>query len=229
MRAVDLMTRQVLTVRPQTPVREAAKLLSGNGFTALPVVDETGALVGVVTEADLIRDRVPADARSLITGHDPAEPRCHTAVGDVMTAPVVTVNAGTDVTELVKLLLRQHLRSVPVVDGEQLVGIVTRADIVRCLARPDEEIATDIRCRLAICSEPGRWDVEVRQGRVTLHDSRDDPVHAHVAKIVALGIRGVEWVEVVPATAEQTSRSATEPGAASPGHVSAETRPVTRR
>lgn len=208
MRATDLMTRQVRTVRPQTPIREAAKLLSDNGFTALPVVDEACMLVGIVTEADLIRDRIPADARSLITGHQPEEPTCPTTVGDAMTAPAVTVNPGTDVAELVKLLLRRHLRSLPVVDGDRLVGIVTRGDIVRCLARPDEAIADDVRRRLAICSEPGRWQVDVQRGRVTLCDSREDPVHAHVAKIVALGIRGVERVTVVPATAEQADRSA---------------------
>lgn len=194
MRAADLMTRKVLTVLPRTTVREAARSLSSNGFTTLPVVDEDGVLVGVVTEADVIRSRLPGESRARRAARREAAP---TTVGQVMTAPAVALPPSTDAAELASFMLRTGMRSVPIVDGSSLVGIVTRRDLVRSLARDDEALATDVRRRLELYGGPGRWQVEVRRGRVIIHDDRDDPVDAHVAKIIALAVPGVEFAKVV--------------------------------
>lgn len=204
MRAADLMTRKVLTVFPRTTVREAAKVLASNGFTTLPVVDDDGVLVGVVTEADVIRDRIPGDPRSRRAG-DPygrraaraAAPAAPTTVGEVMTAPAVALPPSTDVAELASFMLRTGIRGVPIVDGPDLIGIVTRRDLVRSLARDDVALATDVRRRLELYGGPGRWRVDVHDGRVTIRDERDDPVDAHVAKIIALAVPGVEFARVV--------------------------------
>jgi len=193
MRAADLMTRKVLTVLPRTTVRAAAKALAGNGFTTLPVVGDDGVLVGVVTEADVIRNRIPSDPSSRRVAQPPAP----TTVGEIMTAPAMTLPPSTDVAELAGFMLRTGIRSVPIVDGSSLVGIVTRRDLVRSLARDDVDLATDVRHRLELYGGPGRWQVEVRRGRVTIHDERDDPVDAHVAKIIALAVLGVEFAKVV--------------------------------
>jgi len=104
MRAKDVMSAAVATVRPDTPAKEAARLLTTHGYTALPVVDEDDVLVGIVTEADLIRGRIPADARSA-----PAQTEspsvAETSVEQVMTTPVTAMSSGTDVADLCQALV----------------------------------------------------------------------------------------------------------------------------
>ena len=174
MRARDLMTAPVITVRPDSPVKEALKILSTNKFTALPVVADT-ELVGIVTEADLIGHQIPRDPRfrqgELDTSqHHPP----HVSVGSVMTSPAVSMASGTDLTELCQALLDAHIRAMPIVDGAELVGIVTRGDIVRVLARDDRAIAADVRHRLEIYGGLNRWTVRVQDGVVQILDTFDD-------------------------------------------------------
>lgn len=192
MRARDIMSSPVTAVRPGMPIKEAAALLAGNGFTALPVVDDTDALIGIVTEADLVRDRVPRDPRSLRhPGGDGTAVRVTTTVGEVMTTPVVAMGVGTDVAVLAKALLDAGQRSMPIVDGSRLVGIVTRRDIVRVIARDDTTIAADVRHRLAIYGGDRRWRVDVHDGIVTIGDQFDDATDRHVATVLAESVPGV--------------------------------------
>ncbi|MHA6783105.1 CBS domain-containing protein [Pseudonocardia saturnea] len=97
----DIMTRPVLTVPPGTPVRAVAALLSGRGFTALPVVDDAGDLIGIVTEADLLRDRLRHDPRSPLLSRELAAGGPPSRVSEVMTTDVVTAQTWTDVADLV--------------------------------------------------------------------------------------------------------------------------------
>lgn len=209
MRAADLMTKKVVTAGPHSTVREAAKWLSGHGFTALPVVDSDDVLLGIVTEADVVRDRFPRDARALLadraagsteTAAETAAEAAPATVGEIMSTPAMALPAGTDIAEVAKYMLRHQIRSLPIVDGERLVGIITRRDLVRCLARTDAEIAADVRRRLEVYGGPDRWSLRVRQGHVTMVDSLDDPVDAHVAKIIALSVPGVEFAKVLAAS-----------------------------
>jgi CBS domain-containing protein len=87
MRARDIMTNPVTAVRPETPIKEAAAVLAVNGFTALPVVDGDDRLIGIVTEADVVRDRVPRDARALRHPGEEMTTVATTTVGEVMTTP----------------------------------------------------------------------------------------------------------------------------------------------
>jgi len=197
MRACDLMTAPVITVRPDTAAKDALKLLTVNKFTALPVVDDN-VLVGIVTEADLIRDRIPRDPRNrqgeLHTGrHHPAP----MLVGAVMTRPVVTMSAGTDLTDLCQALLDEHIRAMPIVDGAKVVGIVTRGDIVRILARDDHTIAADIRHRLEIYGGLNRWRVHVEDGVARIIDTFDDSTDRHVASMLAQAVPGVVDAQAV--------------------------------
>jgi CBS domain-containing protein len=117
----DVMTRQVVTVNPETPIATAVALATGRGFTALPVVDAAGELVGLVTEADLLRDH----ARNDPTGGRP------TRVDQVMTTQVLTVAPATDLSEVVRRMQRLGIRSMPVVRASAgLVGIVSRRDVL---------------------------------------------------------------------------------------------------
>ncbi|SHF69806.1 CBS domain-containing protein [Streptoalloteichus hindustanus] len=196
MRVQDIMTRPVTTVRPETTVREAATLLAVNGFTALPVVTDEDEVVGILTEMDVMRNRIQRDPRSqLLREPSPDQPPPAT-VGDVMSSPALTMPRWADVAEIVKVMIDRGVRSIPVTDGARLVGIVTRRDVVRTLTRDDATIEADVRHRLEIYGGFDRWSVRVRQGVVTIGDVFDDPTDEHVARVLAQAVPGVTHVEI---------------------------------
>ena len=202
MEARDIMTSSVVTVTPDCTVGDAARLLASHGFTALPVVDDDGDLVGLVTEADILRDRFPRDPRFYCSNEagierpdeTPREPAA--TVGGVMTAPAVGMSVRSDVVDLVTTMRDEGLRSMPIVDGTRLVGIVTRRDLVRTLTRDDVDVERDVRHQLEIYGGPGRWTVEVRGGAVTIRDAMDNETDRHVATVLAEAVRGVTVVHM---------------------------------
>jgi CBS domain-containing protein len=115
MDAHDIMTRNVFTTTPQTTVRDAARLLDEQHISGLPVVDEAGKIIGVVTEADIISK--------------PGE-----VVAEIMSRDVVAVNEDTPVEEIASLLSKRKIKRVPVVNEGRIVGIISRADIVHAVA-----------------------------------------------------------------------------------------------
>lgn len=115
MNARDIMTRQVISTTPATPIRDVADLLAGYRISGVPVVGDEGQLLGLVTEADLISKQGATAA-------------------DIMSARVVTVRETTPVDEIAQILTSNRFKRVPVVRDEKVVGIVSRADIVRMMA-----------------------------------------------------------------------------------------------
>lgn len=204
MRVGDVMTHPVVTTTPRTSVKDAAVVLAGHGFTALPVVDETYELLGVLTEADVVRGRIPPDPRRRAWPGRRAEPAPPTTVGDVMSSPPLTTTPDTDAADLAKTMSDRGLRSVPVVEEGRLVGIVTRRDLVRTVARDDALIAADVRRRLEAYGGFGRWTVRARQGSVTIIDEYDDPAEHHVALVLAQAVPGVVHAEVIPTTSRRS-------------------------
>lgn len=199
MRVRDIMTSPVITVTPDTTVKAAADLLASRGFTALPVLDDDERLIGVVTEADLVHDQFPRDARyhrpaEDTTDEPPRQPAC--LVGDVMTTPAIGMGADTDVVDLVTAMMQDHDRSMPIVDGPRVVGIVTRRDLLRVLARDDAVIATDVGHRLACYGGSQRWTVQVHDGVVSVQDQFDDATDRHVATVLAESVPGVTTAHV---------------------------------
>ncbi|GAA3048314.1 CBS domain-containing protein [Actinokineospora globicatena] len=194
MRARDVMSSPVVTATPATAVKDAAGLLASHGFTTLPVVSEDGKLVGVVTEADIVRDRFPRDARFRHLHTADAPPP--NIVADVMTSPATSVDAGTDVVDLVSTMLDDGIRALPVVHGDELLGIITRGDLVRLLTRDDEVLATDLRHRLELYGDPTRWTVTVHNGTATITDELNDPTDHHVAEVLATSIPGITSAHV---------------------------------
>lgn len=128
MKARDVMTSPVITLRPDAPVHAAAALLCAHGFTAAPVVDATGQLVGIATEADLMRGRIAPDGWVIEPEQDPT-------VGEIMTPAPTFMRPEDDLAEVVAIMLDARLRSVPIVDEGKLAGIVTRRDVLRVVAR----------------------------------------------------------------------------------------------
>jgi CBS-domain-containing membrane protein len=202
MRARDIMTSTVVTVTAGSTVNDAATLLASHGFTALPVVDNDGDLVGLVTEADILRDRFPRDARfhcsdeGTIQHPDEAHREPPATVGGVMTAPAVSMSVLSDVVDLVTTMRDDGLRSMPIVDGTRLVGIVTRRDLVRTLTRDDVDVERDVRRQLEVYGGRGRWTVQVRGGAVTIRDAMGNETDRHVATVLAEAVRGVTVVHM---------------------------------
>lgn len=196
MRARDIMTRSVLSVQPSVPVGKAAAMLAKRGFTALPVTNDAGELIGIVTEADLIGNRFPISEEAVdnAAGSGPAA-----TVGDVMTAPVVGVSHDTDVSIVAREMLAGKRRSLPIVDGTVLVGIVTRRDIVRALARTDDEILADVRAKLGVIGGLSRWTVQVGNGEVVLADRYQEASDRAVARALVESVPGVITVSVLSA------------------------------
>jgi CBS domain-containing protein len=196
MRAKDLMTTPAVIVRPDTSAKEAAALLTTHGFTLLPVVDAYDNLVGVVSEADLIRGRILPDPRALIDANPPTPARPPARlVADVMTADPVVVETTTDAVAVTKLMLDRHLRALPVTDGDRLAGIITRRDLLRTIARDDRDIARDVRHRLAAACRDA-WTVEVAEGVVTLATETTDSSEHHIAQVIAAALPGVVEVRL---------------------------------
>lgn len=192
------MTTPVVTVIPSTTVHDAAALLAERGFTALPVVDDDDRLIGIVTEADLVRGRFPSDPRALIhRGARPADNRART-VAEVMTTPVTAMGPGTDVADLTEALLAAHRRSVPIVEGSTVVGIVSRRDLVRVVARDDAVIARDVRHRLEVFGGD-RWRVTCQDGNVSIVDIEERADDVHIATVLAEAVPGVVRATVSPA------------------------------
>lgn len=154
MQAKEIMSTPVLTVAPETPVRDAVQLMLGNHVSGLPVVDARGHLVGVITEADLLLKEVEPKPPTPVVewagpwlwferwvgGHRKAAGR---TVGEVMTHHVVTANEETPVHELAARMMRHQINRLPIVRGREVVGIVTRADILKVFLRCDEELAAE--------------------------------------------------------------------------------------
>ena len=197
MRAQDVMSSPVVTAQPDQPVKEVAALLAEHGFTSAPVVDDDGRLVGMVTEADVLRDRIPVDARTRIWQDEDIAVHPAPTVAEVMSTPAVAVTPGTDASAIARMMLDDHVRAVPVVDGGKgVVGIVTRRDLLRTIATDDSTVLTAIQSRLAMYGSSDRWTVTVHGGTVDIVDDFDDATDRHVAQVIAESVPGVATVQV---------------------------------
>ena len=151
----DVMTQAVVSVRPSTPLREVAQLLLRQRISGLPVVDETGAVLGVVSEADfLFKEQGPPTtehprlARLLGESRDTRSRRAKLGAlnaGEAMTAPAITVSSSTRISDAAAIMSGRGVNRLPVVDDGHLVGIVSRADLVRAYVRSDEELTRSIQ------------------------------------------------------------------------------------
>jgi CBS domain-containing protein len=173
--------------------------MADRGFAALPVVDGGGAVIGIVAEADVLRNRLPEDPR-LHVRRDAGDGRVPPLlVGELMTTAVRTVLPTTDVAELAHFFLDEGLRSVPVLDHERLVGIVSRRDVLRALSRADDEIGGDVR-RLVDSYTGGTddWSVTVTEGVVDLRLPSDEDAAADIdtVRTLARTVPGVVAVRV---------------------------------
>ena len=207
LKVTDVMTRLVVTLRPQETIQEAARRLLSNRISGAPVVDG-GRLVGVISEADLVRAYTPP-ARSraslvattplmfLLRGTPPHDAH-NTTVRDVMTTAVISISPGASLWEAAALIDRHGIRRLPVVDAEGVVvGIVARADLVRAMARSDGEITSSVRKAIEVLGEDNflSLGIEASSGVVTIAGTADRKTTKNLAIRIATQVPGV--LEVV--------------------------------
>lgn len=146
----NVMTRDVVTVTDTTPFAELVRKMAEHGVSALPVLDQDERLVGIVSEADLLRKEEYQDERNgrhLLEGRGRRAARAKAAgrtAADLMTSPVVTIDSDATIPEAARLLARHRIKRLPVVDDGRLIGIASRSDLLRLFVRDDEEIRQEI-------------------------------------------------------------------------------------
>jgi CBS domain-containing protein len=206
MEVKDVMTRDVHCVAPETLLHEVADVLVEHGISGVPVCDADGAVVGVVSEADILfKERGPELRRrgflsALAVGlrsEEDAKVAARTA-GEAMTRPALTITPYRPVAAAAQLMLEHRVNRLPVVRRGELVGIVTRADLVRAFRRTDDEIAREIRSDVIeelLWLEPHVVDLTVSDGEVVLGGQLEQRSDADLlAKLVAR-VPGVVAVE----------------------------------
>ncbi|MEU3094037.1 CBS domain-containing protein [Streptomyces sp. NPDC006967] len=203
----DVMTDEVVTFRPDTPLQEVAALLDANDIVAAPVVDDDGSPVGVVSASDVLRHETGMPDAQGQDGDDERSwdrARARTA-GELMSSPVFTARADWTIPRAARELRSRHVKQLPVVgDDELLTGIVTRSDLLDALIRSDAEIRgeveQDVLGRILALDE-GTVAVEVRGGVVTLRGHVPEPRLVPVVVALCQGVDGVAAVNAHLATA----------------------------
>jgi CBS domain-containing protein len=235
MQAKDIMSREVVTVTPTDTALHAIRLMLQHRFSGLPVVDAAGELVGVVTEGDFLRRPETGTMRRrprwlefiMGPGRLAAEyaQEAGRRVGEVMTHEVHTVTEATPVRDIVDTMERKHVKRVPVVRGRQVVGMVTRQNLMRALVgstpRSDATAVDDATLRervlAALAGQP--WapltvDAVVHDGNVRLVGAILDDRQRDAIRVAVENTPGVRTVEDQLAFIEPTSGMVIEPRAA---------------
>jgi CBS domain-containing protein len=198
MRVKDIMSSPVYTVEQTTKVAAAATLMTAKSVTALPVLDESGGLVGMVGESDLLWHRVPADPTAHLRplpAIDPAERPG--LVAEVMSPYPVTTRPDIDVAEAAEAMLEYDVRSIPVLEDGDLVGIVSRRDILRAMVRGDDVLTAEVQHRLDEYADgQHRWTATVEDGVVRIAGDFDDSTEQGVVAVLARTVPGVTAVDL---------------------------------
>jgi CBS domain-containing protein len=234
MKASEVMTRDVLTVGPQTAVAEAIRLMLDNSVSGLPVLADNGKVVGILTEGDLLRRSETGTERHrprwleilMGPGRMAGEYiRTHgRRVEEIMTTDLISVAPDTPLDEVVSLMERRRIKRVPVLDDDALLGIVSRADLLRSLlqaleaphneALGDDEILEQILAELAKAAWVPRdgLSITVQNGVVDLNGVILEEKEREALRVVAEnapGVRAVEdhlvWIEPVSGTVIEPS------------------------
>jgi CBS domain-containing protein len=201
MQVKSVMTKRVISVEPRTPLKEVAQLLVSKRVSGLPVVDEDGSVLGVVSEGDILVKERGRPGRATLLDHlfdsngDEATKHDARDAADAMTSPPITIRPDRPIAEAAALMLDRSVNRLPVVDHHgKLLGIVTRADLVRAFVREDEAIEKEIREDVilrTLWNTPERFRIDVDRGEVTIEGEVSD---AESADLLARFIERVPGV-----------------------------------
>lgn len=188
MRVSDLMSTPVVAVGPGTPVKEIARILREREISAMPVVGPDRRLVGLVSEGDLLPLELVDQRRQASPEQVPE--RAPATAAEVMTKDVISVPPDLDAGEAAQMISSRRLRHVPVVRDGEVVGMLSRRDLIGMLTRGDAELQAEIEELLA--SELGRGApaVHVRSGELEVELAEDAPLYPLV-RVLATSVPGV--------------------------------------
>lgn len=201
MRVSELMSTDLATVAEDTPLKEAARIMTGRGVSGLPVVDDAGRLVGIISESDFVEKAGGQTRSGLIGALFERDARLVDAdtVGAIMTRNVVTIEPRANHQQAARLMRTKRVKRVPVVNEDgHLVGIVSRSDILGVFARSDATIEHEIRHRLigqVLAIDGGRVEVSVGEGHVRLGGIVPTKTDARLLEELAGDVAGVMSVE----------------------------------
>jgi CBS domain-containing protein len=201
MKIKELMTEDVVAIAPETPIKQVAAILSTNHISGAPVCDRNGVVLGVISEADILRkeEGVSAEVGGSFSwllrrlDGETAKVSARTAA-EAMTSPAVTIRATASTAVAARLMIERRINRLPVVSNGDLVGIITRADLVRAFHRPDTAIADEIREDViahALWLPGEALDLTVRDGVVTISGLVETEADAEVAERLIRRIPGV--------------------------------------
>jgi CBS domain-containing protein len=200
MRVADVMTSDVVTLRRSVPFKDAVACMIDAQVSGVPVVDEEGRVIGMVTEADLMPKEVfdvghrRTHGLGDLTGRAFAGKARGRTVGEVMTTTVHTVSPTDDLRVATRRMLEHNVKRLPVVDDGHLVGIVSRRDVLRVFALPDDELQAQIE---AVLRNPLRWPPVSRllcavwDGRVLLEG---EVAHRRDVDVIGALVGGISGV-----------------------------------
>ena len=222
MKVEKIMTRNVLTVEPDTPVRDVARILVENDVSGLPVCDAHGEVLGVVSEGDILfkeYDPIPARTSRLFSLLSESEAIKASSkaravnAGEAMTAPAITIPAYGSVAEAARLMSEHGVNRLPVLGAQKLVGIVTRSDLLQAFVREDDdirgEIEEDVLRRNLWLEDPGAVVVDVERGAVRVTGEVGTRSEAPALERLAARVPGVVSVRSeLSWTTDDTTRKA---------------------
>ena len=191
MRVAEIMTTPVTAVRPDMPLKDVAETLVARDVSAAPVLDDDGTLLGMVSESDIMHIELHEDPRRHARVVVEQAGSVPSRVDEVMTRDVVAVPVDADVADVAATMIERRIRSMPVVEGSRVAGIVSRRDVLRVLVRDDADIARDLEDVLdELPSSLGSWSVRVSRGVVSWIGSGPDHVRPFLTR-VAFTVAGV--------------------------------------
>lgn len=220
MLARDVMSSGVVTVEAKGSLLDAVKLLINSGVSALPVIDEKGAFVGVLSEFDVIRHVMGGDGAAALQSQlekggalaDVYAQALASPVASLMTSPAISAQEGTPLKDIADLMLKHQIKRVPIVRDGTVVGVVSRVDLVKALlSRPpaataaplesvpeadDEQLRRDVITAIRRLGLPlsGGFDVVARHGSIHLWGQTPDEEHHQAYRAAAAKVRGVREV-----------------------------------
>lgn len=197
MRVKDVMTSPVYDVAPETAVEDAARLMTTKSVTALPVVDGD-RLVGMISEGDLLWHRVPSDPTARLRRYPDTNPDNRPGkVSEVMSPYPLTTRPQANLAEVAEQMLDSDVRSIPVLEDDRVVGIISRRDILKTVVRGDDVLAKDVQHRLDEYGDGSRrWDTAVKAGVATVTGNFVDDSEQAVVAILARTVPGVAAVHL---------------------------------
>jgi CBS domain-containing protein len=226
----EVMTSPVVSVRRTTTLKDVARLLVEHRISGLPVIDIDGTVLGVVSEADFLWKESGESAVShrplaRILGESKSAraklEKVHaTRAADAMTAPAITIESNRPLAEATRLMAIHKVNRLPVVDDGVLVGIISRADVVRAFVRSDQEleetIKTDVILRI-LWLDPSSFGVHVKDGIAAISGHVDRRSTAEIVRQAIAAVPGV--VDVVASISWSTDDRRVQPSAVDPGLV----------